>query len=78
MFWTCHCDVILGLGREGVTWNSRNSTTRNQISAPRNSHRNQDHPSRKRKLPGIFFFISAQNEEEIRDIHEDYPPVRYP
>jgi hypothetical protein len=64
--------VILRLGREGVTWNSsRNSTTRNQISAPRNSHRNQHHPSRKRNLPRIFFFISAQNEEKIRDIHED-------
>jgi len=22
MFWTCHCDVILALGREGVTCNS--------------------------------------------------------
>jgi hypothetical protein len=30
------------------------------------------------RLPGIFIFISAQNEEEIRDIHEDYQPIRYP
>jgi len=22
VFWTCHCDVILGLGREGATCNS--------------------------------------------------------
>jgi len=22
MFWTCHCDVILGLSRQGVTWKS--------------------------------------------------------
>jgi len=22
VFWTCHSDVILGLGREGVTWKS--------------------------------------------------------
>jgi len=63
MFWTCHCDVILGLGREGVTWNSsRNSTTRNQISAARNLHRNQHHPPRKRKLARIS--IPAQNEEK--------------
>jgi hypothetical protein len=30
MFWTCHCDVVLGSGEEGVTWNSLgNSATRN-------------------------------------------------
>jgi len=22
MFWTCHSDVILALGRQGVTWKS--------------------------------------------------------
>jgi hypothetical protein len=22
VFWTCHSDVILAMGREGVTWNS--------------------------------------------------------
>jgi hypothetical protein len=23
VFWTCHCDVILALGRLGVTWYSQ-------------------------------------------------------
>jgi hypothetical protein len=76
MFWTCHCDVILRLGGGGVTWNSRNSTTRNQISAPINSHRNQHHPSSTTKKEEATENLHPHSSTEMKKKEEDCQAAR--